>query len=172
MKRAILASVLLGLMASVAWAEPALQIPIQLGETEASIKQKLGEPSNVVNGNTGTYLWFQGSGISVELDPATRTVLNLTLMGEFRSEGWSVYSGTVTNGVDMNRTFDQVVQALGSSYEKDTFDEEIGVTDTGTYYWNFDTYTLSAQFWLEDSTQKDGRTYPKGSLISIEISKK
>jgi hypothetical protein len=131
----------------------------------------LGEPSNIVDGNTGLYFWYPSGGFTVELDRGARTVTHVTLMGEFRSEGMSVYPGTVTNGVDMSRSFDQVVQALGSSYEKDTFLEEMGITQHADFYWDFDTYTLIGTFWLED-TNENGRLYPKGSLMSVRIEKK
>jgi len=167
----VVAGFLLFLGAATAWAEPALQIPVQLGETEASIRQRLGEPSNIVDGDTNLFLWYPSGGFTVELDRGARTVIGVTLMGEFRKEGTSVYPGAVTNGVDMSRSFDQVVQALGSSYQKDTFLEEMGITSYASFHWDFDTFTLIGTFWLKDSNE-NGRVYPKGSLLSIQIEKK
>ena len=169
--RGVVAGFLLFLGAATVWAEPALQIPVQLGETEASIQQRLGTPSNIVEDDTDLYFWYPASGFTVRLDRSTRTVASVTLMGEFRKEGTSVYPGTVTDGVDMSRSFDQVVQALGSSYKKDTALEEMSITSFAHFQWDFDTYTLIGTFWLKDSDE-NGRVYPKGSLLSIEIKKR
>ena len=160
--------------AALVWAEPAVQTPIQLGESEVSVRQKLGEPSKEVESNlsmTGhTVLWYQSRGLSLDIDSVTKTVQHITLIGEYRSEGWEVYSGKIAGDVDFSYSFDRVVQALGSSYQKDTFlDEEGG--NTGNYYWDFETYTFAGEFWEMDYSE-NGRVYPKGGLKSAEIIKK
>ena len=154
-----------------AWAEPAIQTPVQLGEPEASVRQKLGEPSKVVDSSGDTILWYMSQGFSLDIDPTTKTVQAITLMGSYRGEGWESYSGKVVSDINLSASIDQFIQVLGSSYEKDELMEEMGVTDTSTFYWGFETYTLGSEFWTRDYNQ-NGQTYPKGSIKTIEISKK
>jgi len=155
-----------------AWAEPALQTPVQLGESDASVRQKLGEPSKVVDGSDGnTIFWYMSQGFSLDIDPATKTVTQITLMGPYHSEGWVGYSGKVISDIAFSTSIDQVVQVLGSSYGKDELMEEMGGDETSTYYWEFETYTFGTEFWQADHIQ-NGQTYPKGSLKGIEIIKK
>jgi hypothetical protein len=140
-----------------------LQLPIQMGDAESSVRQKLGEPDAVVPLRSRQLLRYPKQGLAITIGAQSLVeAISVLHANEF---GVASYSGKIISDIDVNQTIDQVIKTLGASYT--TSDDE----ESKTYVWELGDILLRVEAWATDYTA-GGVTYPSRSIRTVEILKK
>jgi hypothetical protein len=140
-----------------------LQLPIQIGEAESSVRQKLGEPDQVADLRSRHLLRYPKQGFAITIG-AQSLVEAISVMHANEFDVVS-YSGKIISDIDVNQTIDQVIKKLGASYTTSDNDE------SKTYIWTLGDIVLRVEAWEADYTA-GGVTYPNRSIRTVEILKK
>lgn len=138
--------------------------PIKLGDTAASVKEKLGEPEEKAPwgiDRAQERLFYKRLGVEVRIDVETGTVDMMTFHGKRRLPDWSKHEGEIVEGIDMDSTLEDAVRVLGPDYE--LYPEEEGGAFRN-YSWKAgDRDYYDVEFWEADYTNENGSS-KKGDM--------
>ncbi len=166
MKRSIVSLVLSAALASpIAVFAAEIRLPARIGEPEASVRQRLGEPTSVyfddmIGANALGYL---DRGFTVVVWAQTGLVARVSVLGNHHDPTAGTYTGGVVDELDMNATLDQYVAKFGPGKAE----EDFSIKGATMYRWPLDNYILRITVWDEEHAE-DGVVHPKGSILSAE----
>lgn len=81
-------------------------LPATVGESEASAKQRLGEPESVYFDDVAgaNELYYKSRGFTVTVFAQMGTVASASVLGNHHDPAAGTYSGGIIDGLDMNST--------------------------------------------------------------------
>ncbi len=152
-------------------------LPAQIGESESSVRQRLGEPDATSYDDWYDLndLAYKRWGTTIGTAGDTGLVESIKVHSTYRTQNsdWSPYQGMVVEGLGLSASLDDYIRALGSprTLASDDWRRELSSMPGQEHYaWSLGDVDLVLEVRTEDYTE-NGVTYPSGSVLTARMTR-